>query len=359
MKNSKYGIKIGIAVFILAIIAVLFYFGLNRDTDISRHSETTSVETQAVPLNTEKVSLRLRWLTQSQFAGIYWAQEKGLFKKEGLEVTINPGGPGINFMQIVGSGAEDFGICSAPQIIETREKDMPTIAVAIVFQRNPVIFFAKKDSGIKEPKDWVGRSVQVYHGYEQETVYRALIAKCGIDPKSVKEVPGTIDMTPFFRDEVDVWSGYVINQPNTAEEKGFEITRIFPDDYGIKMSGDTLFTTERMIKEKPEVVQRMVNAFLTGWAEALKNEEEAVQIVLNIDSKLDKVHETKMMEWVKKLSLTDDIGGKVGWMTAEQWQGMIALWKEYGGVKRDIKPEYCYDMRFVKDYYNKSGLIKE
>jgi len=337
------------------MIALVFLFGLDFAFAQGVHAK----QPQKTPSKVDKVSLRLRWLTQSQFAGIYWAQEKGIFKKEGLDVTINPGGPGINFMQIVGSGAEDFGICSAPQVIETREKGMPTVAVAVVFQRNPVIFFAKTQSGIKEPKDWVGKSVMVAYGYEQEYVYRALLAKCGIDPKSVTEAPATIDMTPFFRDETNVWSGYVINQPNTAEEKGFTITRIFPEDYGIFMSGDTLFTTEKMIKEKPEVVQRMVNAFLTGWLGALGNEEEAVQIVLNMDQKLNKVHETKMMEWVKKLTLTDEIGGKVGWMTEKQWQNMIDLWKEYGSVKKDIKPAECFDMRFVEAYYKKQGLLKE
>ena len=286
-------------------------------------------EHTAVSQSKDKVSLRLRWLTQSQFAGIYWAQEKGLFAKENLDVTVNPGGPGINFMQIVGSGAEDFGICSAPQIIEARAKNVPVVALAIVFQGNPIIFFAKEKSNIKTPRDWVGKTVAVYHGYEQENVYRALLEKSGIDLSLVHEYPAKFDMAPFFRDEVDVWSGYVINQPNIAEEKGFKITRIFPDDYGVHMSGDTLFTTEKIIRNNPDLVNRMVRAFLTGWHEALTHKDEAVQIVLNLDSKLNRTHETKMMEWVEKLTLPGNINNKIGWMTTEQWQNMIDLWKNF------------------------------
>lgn len=304
----------------------------------------------------QKTTLRLRWLTQSQFAGVYWAQERGIFKREGLDVTINPGGPGINFMQVVGAGAEDFGICGAAQIIEAREKGLPVVALAIIFQGNPNIFFAKKESGIQTPKDWVGKTVAVYYGYELEYIYRAMLKRNSVDPSLVKEYPAKFDMTPFFRGEADVWAGYVINQPNTAEEKGYKIVRIFPDDYGIKVSGDILFTTEDVIRKKPELAQKMVNAILDGWHAALRNKEAAVDLVLRLDSRLDRIHETKMIDWVGRLTLTKEINGKIGWMTLDQWRDMVYLWKEFGGIKSEVDTIRCFDMRFVEAYYKKRAV---
>jgi NitT/TauT family transport system substrate-binding protein len=299
----------------------------------------------------QKTALRLRWSTQSQFSGIYWAQDKGFFKREGLDVTINPGGPNINHMQIVGTGAEEFGITGAAQVIEARDKGLPVVALATIFQGNPNVFFAKKASGIRTPKDWVGKTVAVFYGYDLEYMYRAMLKKNGIDPTSVKEYPAKFDMTPFFRDEVDVWAGYLINQPNTAEEQGFEVTRIYPNDYGIKVSGDTLFTTEDVIRNKPELCQKMVNAVLDGWREALHNKDAAVDLVLRLDDRLSRVHETKMINSVEEITLTKDIDGKIGWMTPEQWREMTSLWKEYGGIKTEVDSTRCFDTRFVEAYY--------
>lgn len=341
--KSKVALIIGLFIFMVVVAVVIFFS--------SKEKQPIDNKDKIVSATLDKVSLRLRWLTQSQFAGLYWAKEKGLFAKEGLDVTINPGGPGINFMQIVGSGAEHFGICSAPQIIESRAKGVPVVALAVIFQGNPIIFFSKKDSGIESPSDWSGKSVAVFYGFAQEYVYKALVAKAGIDPKAVKEYPAKFDMTPFYRDEVDVWSGYVINQPNTAEEQGFSINRIFPDDYSVQMAGDTLFTTEKLIRDNPDLVRRMVRAVLSGWHESLKNEEESVRLVLSMDPKLNEVHETKMIEWVKKLTLTEEINGRIGWTTSKQWQDMITLWREYGGLVEDVKPEDCFDLRFIEEYY--------
>lgn len=299
----------------------------------------------------QKVTLRLRWIPQSQFVGVYWAQEKGLFAKEGLDVTIIPGGPGINIMQLVGSGAEDMGIAAAAQVIEARDKGLPVVCVALIFQGNPNIFFAKKESGIVSPKDWIGKTVAVFKGYDQEYVYRAILKRQGINPKSVKEYPAQIDMTPFFEGKVDVWSGYVINQPNTAEEKGFKINRIFPDDYGVHISGDGIITSEEFLRKNPKTVSKVTRAILTGWKDALSNRKEAVDIMLKINPKLDRVHEEKMINSVAELTLTPDINGKIGWMTEQQWQQMIDLWKEFGGIKNDIKASSCYTMKFLKEFY--------
>ena len=63
----------------------------------------------AVPaIAQEKVSVRLKWLGQTQFAGLYVAKAKGFYKADGLDVTINPGGPNLNAESLVASGADSF-----------------------------------------------------------------------------------------------------------------------------------------------------------------------------------------------------------------------------------------------------------
>lgn len=316
---------------------------------------TVAACSRNAPASHDQTQLRLRWLPQSQFAGIYWSNEHGIFAENRLDVTILPAGPGINFMQTVGSGAEDFGIAGAAQIIEARDKGVPVRALAIIFQGNPNIFFAKKESGIRTVRDWPGKTVAVYHGYDLEYMYRAMLKRAGIDGKLVKEYAAKPDMTPFFTGEVDVWAGYVINQPNTAEEKGLEIVRMSPDDSGVHVSGDTLFTTEKVLKERPDVVRRMVFAVLEGWQQALRDQPASVDMMLRLDDKLNRVHETRMIKSVDELTRTREISGKIGWMTTAQWQQMTDLWKEFGGIKSEVPAAESFDNSFVEAYYAGPG----
>jgi len=303
--------------------------------------------------NLEKTSIRLRWITQSQFAGIFYANQKGYFKENGLEVEVNSGGPNVNYMQIVGSNAEDFGICGATQIIEARDKGLPVVALATIFKGNPNIFFAKKGRGIDSPLDWPGKKVAVFYGYDHEVIYKAILKKLQIDPKTIEEYPVTIDITPFLSDKVDVWGGYIINQPLVAEEKGFDIIRFYPNDYGVVVSGDVLFTTEKVIREKPELVSKVVNSVIKGWEDAMQNKDEAVDAVLNLDSKLNKDHEKNMIMWVDSLIYDGNPKRKIGWIEKENWENMVELWEEFNLTNNKIEPESCYDASFIQEYYKK------
>ena len=109
-----------------------------------------------------------------------------------------------------------------------------------------------------------------------------------------------------------------------------------------------------MILERPDLVQKMVKAILYGWKEALANKEATVDLILSMDSKLDRVHEMKMIDSVEKLTLTSDINDKIGWMTTEQWMKMIQLWKKHKGIKKEVTPEECFDASFVKNIYQEA-----
>jgi NitT/TauT family transport system substrate-binding protein len=300
----------------------------------------------------EKATLRLLWFHQAQFAGVYYAYSEGYFREEGIDLTIQTGGPEIDGIKLVASGAEQFGITSASQILQAREKGIPVVAVAIIYQGNPTCFFAKESAGIKTPKDWVGKTVGVKYGLELEYYYRAILENQGIEPKSVNAEAIQFDMARFFEGKVDVWCGYTINEPNIAIEQGFPVTIISPDDYGVKVSGDTIFTTEKILREKPQLVQGFINALLKGWQEALVNRRLAINKVREVDGQLKEKHETRMLNSAAKLIDTPHIMGKIGWMTEQQWSVMHGFLKEYGLIKKDVPVSSAFNNRFVNNFYS-------
>lgn len=271
----------------------------------------------------DKISCRLKWYHQSQFAGLYVAKEKGFFKKNNINCTLRPGGQEFNAVKLVIAGSDEFGISSADQVIIARSKGIPVTAIAVVFKRSPVCFFSRENSDIKTPKDFINKKIAMQYGTNVRTEYIAMMNKCDVNYKLVKEIPIRYDLLPFIRGNVDIWSGYTINEAITVREKGINVNIIKPSDYGIEMYADCLITSEKLIKEKPGLVYRFVQAFVEGWKFAIQHEEETVRFVLKQDYRLSENHEKIMMNEVVKLIVPKSENlNRFGLMERDVWEKM-------------------------------------
>jgi hypothetical protein len=137
----------------------------------------------------DAVSVRIQWLDQAQFAGLYVANAKGFFKQRHLTVSVEPGGPDVSPVPLVASGSNDFGVSPATDVIQARSNGVPVVAIATIFQKNPVVFFSMQAKNIKTPRDFVGHTVGLKYGMEIEYYYHAMMQYAGVDTSKVKEVP--------------------------------------------------------------------------------------------------------------------------------------------------------------------------
>jgi NitT/TauT family transport system substrate-binding protein len=294
----------------------------------------------------EAVTVRLKWFNQAQFAGFYVAQQNGYYKAAGLDVNIQPGGPDFPAVQMVTGGSEQFGVTGADQILIARSKGVPIVALAVIFRRNPFVLFSLAKSGIKAPSDYVGKNIGVKIGGNEELIYRAVLAKAGVDKTKLNEIPVKFDITPLLAGAVDVWPGYLINEVLAAKEKGFDVSVVSPPDYGIDLYADTLFTTEKMLKEKPDIVRKFVAATLKGWTGAIAAPEEAAQITVKYGSKLTYDHELAMMK--ASLPLLKPDAQPVGWMEAANWSATQKLLVDAGFQKTPVDIDKAFTVEFLK-----------
>jgi len=298
------------------------------------------------PASGDSVVLRLKWLHQAQFAGFYVAEKRGLYQESGMNVTINPGGVDFPAIQMVAGGSEDFGVTGADQILLARAKGVPVIAVAVIYRRTPFVLFSLTTSGITKPADLVGRRVGVKLGGNEELTYRALLKKQGLDEGRITEVPVKYDMSPLFSGLVDVWPGYAINEPIVAREKGHPVNIINPNEYGVSLYADTLFTTERMIREKPDVVRRFVQATAAGWVYATEHPVEAAEYGLLFSDKLNRPHEVAMMK--ASIPLLNLDAGPFGVMEPEDWEEMQSVLLETGFLKGTVDTSAAFSNDFLQ-----------
>src|SRR5271170_7238935 len=292
------------------------------------------------------VTVRLKWFNQAQFARFYVAQDKGYYKAAGLDVNIQPGGPDFPAVQMIAGGNEQFGVTGADQILIARSKGVPVVALAVIYRRNPFVLFSLAKSGIKTPADYVGKNVGVKLGGNEELIYRAVLSKAEIDKSKLTEMPVKFDITPLLTGTVDVWPGYLINEVLAAKEKGFEVNVVYPSEFGIDLYADTLFTTEKMLKEKPELVKKFVAATLKGWSAAIASPEEAAKITLKYGDKLTYDHELAMMK--ASLPLLTPDSQPVGWMDAANWSATQKLLVDAGFQKTPVDIGKAFTVEFLK-----------
>ena len=250
------------------------------------------------------LSLRLKWLHQAQFAGYYLAEDKGFYRAEGLEVEICSGGPDVDPEALVASGEADFAQAGGTEsLLAARAAGLPVVAIGAVFQRIDVAFVARKEAGIATLSDFRGRVVSTWHT-GVELILRALLRQESVDPASIVEVPQAESMQPFLRGEVAVAAATFFNQLPQLRGQGLTDLVVFdPADHGVVFPRDVIITSEKMIAESADVVQRFLRASLLGWKHAIAHQGEAVAAALRRDPTLDADHQAVMMREVGKLML--------------------------------------------------------
>ena len=268
----------------------------------------------------EKLTLQLKWVTQAQFAGYYVAKDKGFYKDAGLDVTVKAGGPDINPSQVIAGGGADVIVDWMPSALATREKGVPLVNISQVFKRSGMMLTCRKDSGIKTPKDFGGRTLGVWF-YGNEYPFLSWMDKLGYkttgDGNAVKVLKQGFNVDPLLQKQADCISTMTYNEYWQIIESGWKADQLIVfkyEDQGVATLEDGLYTLEKSIADPAMAAKlaKFLKASLKGWEYAIKNQDEAVKIVLANDASGAQTegHQKTMMQEIAKLVE----GGKLGYL---------------------------------------------
>ncbi len=302
---------------------------------------------QEVEKPPDEVSVQLKWVHQAQFAGFYAADQNGYYADEGLAVTILAGGPGIDHLASVLDGAAQFGVAGADRLIVERANGKPLRAIATIYRRNPRVFVARADSGISRPEDFVGQ--KIYEPAGGMPTLHAMMTRVGIGPDQYTVVSDPYDLALFASGEVPVWGAYLTGSIRNFQEAGYELSIIYPGDYGVHFYADTIFAIEDFIAANPELAVRFLRATLRGWRWAIENSEGAGSLALKYDPELDEAVQLAQMEASVPLIHTGE--DHIGWMRAEVWEGMHDILLEQGLLDGPVDVDKVYTMEFLQKVY--------
>lgn len=315
------------------------------DTESSDETTTTAAAAATTTAAPEPVavSLQLPWFANAQFAGSFVAQEKGFFADEGLDVTINPGGPDVNSITLVAAGSTTFGLHDTISLTFAAAEEIPLITAATFFQKHPGAVMALAESGFESLEDLPGATIGFREGGPWQLT-QAMLAKNGIDPDSLKQVTVGFDLAPLFDGDVDLLTVFSTNEPILAAQQGFDVTVFVPYDHGVETSANALFTSQGYYDDNPDVVCSMVRAIARGWEYALDNQEEAVDIVVAVDpDNIDRDKELGSLAAIEDNVRTPEaVADGLGSMTLERWQTVDQVLRDYGGLTAEVDTESVF-----------------
>jgi NitT/TauT family transport system substrate-binding protein len=277
----------------------------------------------AAATGTSDINFRLGWLATAQNAGEYVALDKGYFKDEGLNVSIQPGGPNVDSVSLTAAGSADVGqVSSNPSMILARAQGVPIKAFTVVLQKHPFAWFSLKESNINKATDFAGKKIGIQA--TAKPLLEALEAKNNIDPSQVTVVTIGSDMLPVVNHQVDAGSGWVIDvsQLSALPQGGYNTLLLW--DTGIQLYANPYFATEKTLSEKSKQLAGFVRAAARGWTDALANQEAGVASVQKYAPSIVPADELLTLKAIPPFMFTDlTKQNGWGWMDQQVWQNDI------------------------------------
>lgn len=259
----------------------------------------------------DALTLQLKWVTQAQFAGYYVAAAKGFYEEAGLDVTIKPGGPDINPSQVIAGGGADVVVDWMPSALATREKGVPLVNIAQTFNKSGMMLTCRKDSGVAKPADFKGKTLGVWFS-GNEYPFLSWMDKLGYSTgggnPDIKVLKQGFNVDPLLQKQAACISTMTYNEYWQVIDAGIpesELVVFKYEDQGVATLEDGLYTLDAKLKD-PKMVDklaRFVKASMKGWDYAVKNQDEAVGIVLDNDASgaQTEKHQKQMISEIAKL----------------------------------------------------------
>jgi NitT/TauT family transport system substrate-binding protein len=305
----------------------------------------------------DKVSVQLDWVVRGNHAMFFVAKEKGYFAKQGLDVTAIRRGTGSpNAMRLVGNGDADFGFGDLPTLAVARSQGVPVVALVAVNQHSPLAMLALASKHtLGKPQDLKGLNIGVQPSGSTYVFLTALLKANGMTMSDIQQ--STVN-PPYenylLLGRVDAVPGYLDAEVPELEAKAGgpgSLSIMQGSDFGYVVYGSGLFTSEKMIADHGDIVQRFVNAYIQAFADVIKNPDEAADLTIKENPEYAQKKDVLVGQIDADIKHTffskDTQANGIGWMNEGTWQKTVSTLVEQGAMKQTIDVSKAFADKYL------------
>ncbi len=310
----------------------------------------TAISSATAQTALDKVSFGTNWVPEAEHGGFFQAVADGTYKNYGLDVTIVPGGPNENNRMLLIAGKIDFFMsANTLQSFDAAANNVPVVAVAAMFQKDPQVFVTHPESKVAKLEDL--KPLTLFVSKEGiPTYFQWLKFEYGFSEEKVK--PYTFNAQPFLADKQSAMQGYVTSEPFAIEQSAkFKPGVILLADYGFNSYSTLIETRRDIVDKKPDLVQRFVDASIVGWYHYLYGDNAPGNAMIKklnpeMTDELLAYSVAKMKEY-GIVDSGDTLHDGIGAMTDARVTSFFDKMVRAGVVRGDIDFRKTYTLRFI------------
>ena len=273
-------------------------FFLKASTALAAAAAFGTVQAQTTP-----IKFQLDWRFEGPSALFLVPAAKGYFKDAKLDVTVDAGNGSGGAVTRVASGTYDLGFADLAALMEfhANNPDAPNkpVAIMMVYNNTPASVMALKKSGIKTPADLTGKKLGAPVFDAGRRAFPIFAKANGIGNVAWTAMDPPLRETMLVRGDVDAITGFTFTSLLNIEARGVkaqDVTVLQYPDYGVKLYGNAIIATPKILKENPAAVKAFLAAFTKGAKDVIADPAKAIEAVKARDGIINTELETRRLK---------------------------------------------------------------
>ena len=294
----------------------------------------------------QRIVFSTDWLAQAEHGGFYQAVAEGTYGKYGLDVQIRMGGPQVNGLQLLAAGQLDIAMADALQVLSAIEQNVPLVAIAATFQKNPTVIISHP--GVKRLEDLKGKPIAI-GAASNTTFWPWLRQKFGFTDNQKR--PYGFSVQPFLAERTLSQQGFATSEPFTIEKGGVQPVVFLLADFGYPPYSEALVVTRATLAGQRDALERFIRASAEGWRSYLANPAPGNALIRQANPEMGS---DLLAYGVRKMNefgiVTSGDARKFGLltMTDARWTATIDFLRSVGLTKPDVDYRRAYTLELVK-----------
>ncbi len=287
------------------------------------------------------------WFAQAEHGGYYQAIAEGTYRKHGLDVSITMGGPQVNGLQLLLAGKIDVYMGYAIQTLKVQEQNLPVVAIAATFQKDPTVIISHP--GVTKLEDLKGMPIAI-GAASDNTFWPWLRESLGFT--DAQKRPYGFSVQPFLADKRLSQQGFATSEPYSIEKGGVKPVVFLLADRGYPSYAETLVVTRDTLGKRGDALKKFVLASAEGWKSYLANPAPGNVLIKKDNPQMEDgllaFGHSKMKEYGL---VTGGDAGKQGilTMTDDRWKKTYDFMVNASMLNRKVDVRRAYTLDMVKD----------